>query len=109
MSAAASPAEMRAFIVERLVGDTGEPDQVAAAARALAERAVPAIVQGLAEGLAVPVAVEVAGVELTNEYEMLFGFNYGNLWGAGPPAELPIHGRSGCGEACGNLAFSGAK
>ncbi|MGN6537573.1 MAG: FliM/FliN family flagellar motor switch protein [Mesorhizobium sp.] len=64
MSAAASPAEMRAFIVERLVGDTGEPDQVAAAARALAERAVPAIVAGLSESLGVPVSVEVADVAL---------------------------------------------
>ncbi len=65
MSAPASPAEMRAFIVERLVGDTGEPDQVAAAARALAECAVPAIVRGLQETLGVPLAVEVADVELT--------------------------------------------
>ncbi len=65
MSVPASPAEMRAFIVERLVGDTGEPDQVAAAARALAERAVPAIEHGLRTGLGVPLAVEVADVELT--------------------------------------------
>ena len=65
MSAPASPAEMRAFIVERLVGDTGEPDQVAAAARALAERAVPAMMRGLEESLGVPLAVEVADVELT--------------------------------------------
>jgi flagellar motor switch protein FliM len=65
MSAPASPAEMRAFILERLVGETGEPDQVLAAARSLAERAAPGIVQGIAENLAVQVSVEVADVELT--------------------------------------------
>lgn len=60
----ASPAETRAFIVERLVGDTGEPEQVIAAARALAERALPAIISGLQENMAISVAMEVAGVEL---------------------------------------------
>ena len=42
MSSPASPAEMRAYIIERLVGETGEPDRVIEAARALAERAIPA-------------------------------------------------------------------
>ena len=41
MSSPASPAEMRAYIIERLVGETGEPDRVIEAARALAERAMP--------------------------------------------------------------------
>ena len=39
MAARPAPAEMRAYIVERLVGETGEPDHVIEAARALAERA----------------------------------------------------------------------
>ena len=42
MSSPASPAETRAYIIERLVGETGEPDRVVEAARALAERAIPA-------------------------------------------------------------------
>ena len=37
MGAPAAPAETRALILERLLGDTGEPDQVTAAARALAD------------------------------------------------------------------------
>jgi flagellar motor switch protein FliM len=64
MGAPAAPAETRALILERLLGDTGEPDQVTAAARALAERALPAVMQGLEEKLAVTVAMEVAGVDL---------------------------------------------
>jgi flagellar motor switch protein FliM len=64
MSAPAGPAETRALILERLLGDTGEPDQVVGAARALAERALPAMMQGLQEKLAVAVTMEVANVEL---------------------------------------------
>jgi len=64
MGAPAGPAETRALILERLLGDTGEPDQVLAAARALAERALPAAMRGLEEKLAVAVTLEVAGVEL---------------------------------------------
>ncbi len=65
MGAPAGPADMRALIVERLLGDTGEPDQVTAAARALAERALPAMMRGLDEKLAVAVTMDVASVELT--------------------------------------------
>ena len=32
MSSPASPADMRAYIIERLVGETGEPDRVVEAA-----------------------------------------------------------------------------
>jgi flagellar motor switch protein FliM len=64
MGAPANPAETRALILERLLGDTGEPDQIVAAARGLAERALPAMMQGLEEKLAVSVTIEVAGVEL---------------------------------------------
>lgn len=65
MASPASPAETRAYIIERLVGDTGEPDHVTEAARALAERALPAIVRGLGETLALTVAVELKTVELS--------------------------------------------
>ncbi len=69
MTSTASPADTRAFIVERLVGETGEPDQVIAAARALAERSVPAIVQGLGETVAASIAIEIASVELVRFVE----------------------------------------
>lgn len=59
-----SPAEMRAYIIERLVGETGEPERVTDAARALIERAVPPIREGLKQNLALDLAVEPAGVEL---------------------------------------------
>jgi flagellar motor switch protein FliM len=64
MASPASPAETRAYILERLVGDTGEPDHVTDAARALAERALPAIMRGLSETLALTVAIELKTVEL---------------------------------------------
>lgn len=69
MTSPANPADMRAFIVERLVGETGEPDQVVAAARALAERTVPAIMTGLHENLAVSISMEVASVEIVRFVE----------------------------------------
>lgn len=60
----ATPAEMRAYIVERLVGDTGAPERVLAAARALGEAAEPPFGAGLAGLLATRLAVELKGVEL---------------------------------------------
>jgi flagellar motor switch protein FliM len=69
MTSPASPADTRALIVERLVGETGEPDQIVAAARALAERALPAIVQGLEDNMATPLAMEVTGIELARFVE----------------------------------------
>lgn len=65
MAVPATPAEMRAYIVERLVGDTGEPDRVLDAARALAERSIPAALSALNLELASPVNLEVRNVELT--------------------------------------------
>lgn len=64
MASLANPADMRAYIVERLVGATGEPDHVVSAARTLAERALPAIRVGLGSSLSTPVGVEIDGVEL---------------------------------------------
>lgn len=55
---------MRAYIVERLVGDTGEPDRVIDAARALAERSIPTVLSSLNVELASPVNMEVRNVEL---------------------------------------------
>src|SRR5262245_4757889 len=64
MAQPGSPAEMRAYIIERLVGDTGEPDRVIEAARALAERAVQPAVAALNADLAFAVGMEVRSVEL---------------------------------------------
>jgi flagellar motor switch protein FliM len=65
MSSPASPAEMRAYIVERLVGETGEPDRVTDAARTLVEKSAPAIREGLKQNLALDLTVELASVELS--------------------------------------------
>jgi flagellar motor switch protein FliM len=64
MSSPASPAETRAYIIERLVGETGEPDRVVEAARALAERAIPAMLTQLNDVLGSPVGLTIRNVEL---------------------------------------------
>jgi flagellar motor switch protein FliM len=64
MASPAGPAETRAYIVERLVGDTGEPDRILATARALAERALIPLRDSLAASLGSVVGVEILGVEL---------------------------------------------
>ncbi len=64
MVSPANPAETRAFIVERLVGDEGEPDRVIGAARALAERSLSAIMQGLNAKLASPLDIGIDAVEV---------------------------------------------
>lgn len=60
-----TPAEMRAYIVERLVGEIGEPDRVTETARALIEGAVPAIVEGLKQRLAIDLSIEPTSIELS--------------------------------------------
>ena len=64
MAALGSPADTRAFIVERLVGDTGEPGQVSAVARAFAERALPSLGDALGTLAGCLVEVELRSVEL---------------------------------------------
>jgi flagellar motor switch protein FliM len=56
---------MRAYIVERLVGETGEPERVTGAARGLVEKAMPAIRERLKQELTLDLAVELAAVELS--------------------------------------------
>ena len=51
--------------MERLVGETGDPSRVAQAARALVEKALPAIAEGLKQKLSLDVGVEIASVELS--------------------------------------------
>jgi len=57
-------AEQGAFIVEKLVGATGEPARVKGAGRMLAERAIADIVKNLNETLASPVEVALKNVDL---------------------------------------------
>lgn len=64
MSSPASPADTRAYILERLVGETGEPDRVIPAARAVAERAVPAALAALNQTLASSVNMDVRDVSI---------------------------------------------
>jgi flagellar motor switch protein FliM len=64
MLSTGNPAETGANIVERLVGDTGEPEQVIAAAHALAERTLAGITSGLEEAFGIVFAVSVKAVVL---------------------------------------------
>jgi flagellar motor switch protein FliM len=64
MLSTGSPADTGANIVERLVGDTGEPEQVIAAAHALAERTLAGITSGLEEAFGIVFAVGVKAVVL---------------------------------------------
>lgn len=64
MSSPASPADTRAYILERLVGAMGEPDQVVEAGRSLAAKAAGLIELNLAEALALTLSVETKSVEL---------------------------------------------
>ena len=59
-----SPAEMRAYIIERLTGETGEPDKVTDAARAIVEKALPEVGHMLKRELTLDVSLDIMGVEL---------------------------------------------
>lgn len=60
-----APGRDAAFIVERLVGEIGEPDRVLGSARGLGERAAPAIAEAFGELFPQPVGVTLATVELS--------------------------------------------
>jgi len=64
MNTTASPAEPRDVVIERLLGDTGEPEKVLAAARRLAERAATAVAEAINQALPTSVFVEVGEVKL---------------------------------------------
>jgi flagellar motor switch protein FliM len=64
MNTTASPAESRDVVIERLLGDTGEPEKVLAASRRLAERAATAVAEAINGVLPSPVFVEVGEVKL---------------------------------------------
>ena len=62
-------AEIRNPIVERLIGDTGEPDHIIKAARSLGLRALPAIRQSLNEQVSYPIEIEIESVSLARMAE----------------------------------------
>jgi len=59
-----SPAALRGMLIERLVGDTAEPDKVISAARALGERALPPIAKAISELVPSALQFELESVEL---------------------------------------------
>lgn len=59
-----TPAEMQAYIVERLVGDTAEPDRVLDCAEKLAGRVLRPFAEALNALLATPLSLELGGVKL---------------------------------------------
>lgn len=59
-----SPAPVRSPIVERLVGETGEPQRVSDAARALGTRVIPRILSDIEELISFPLEIEVDAVEV---------------------------------------------
>ncbi|GHC64636.1 FliM/FliN family flagellar motor switch protein [Limoniibacter endophyticus] len=70
-----SEAEKRALIIERLIGDTGEPGQIVRAARKMGERVLPSVSKTLAELLPAPVEIEISAVEVTRFSEALRGLS----------------------------------
>ncbi|MBZ9709028.1 FliM/FliN family flagellar motor switch protein [Mesorhizobium sp. ESP7-2] len=65
MTSPGSPSQARSLIIERLVGDSGEADQVIDAGRAMAERAVPLLQKALSSELGAPVSVDLRAVEVS--------------------------------------------
>lgn len=59
-----SPAAQRELLIERLVGETAEPDRVTTAARALGARALPVIATSVADLLPGGLQFELESVEL---------------------------------------------
>jgi flagellar motor switch protein FliM len=64
MSSQPSPAQMRDLIVERLTGETGNPDHVLDTARACAARCMPDIIDYFENTLNAPVEIELGDIEI---------------------------------------------
>ena len=64
MASPASPAETRAFILERLVGDRGETRHVVEAARQLGTRALPILSDNLNAALSSPVTNTLGAIDV---------------------------------------------
>lgn len=64
MPVTAPSAPARSPIVERLVGETGEPQRVSGAARALATRVIPRILADIEELVSFPLEMEVDAIDV---------------------------------------------
>lgn len=64
MTGVDSAVDARSFIIERLIGESGEASHVIAAGRGMAERAVPAIQARLDQEIGATLTVGVQGVEV---------------------------------------------
>lgn len=71
MAGAVSPADARAYILERLVGDTGEPDKVVEAGRKLGKRTVSGLGENLNQHLSFPLEFELERVEIARMSQAL--------------------------------------
>lgn len=89
MASPASPAETRAYIIERLVGDTGEPDDLLDAARSLAERALPGFADALGAVFGPAMIFEVGEVELRRFAAAKPGRSAGHALAIAPSASSP--------------------
>ncbi len=71
MASAVSPADARAYILERLVGDTGEPDKVVEAGRKLGKRTVADLGERLNHHLSFPLEFELERIEIARMSQAL--------------------------------------
>jgi len=78
MASSVSPAEARAYILERLVGDTAEPDRITEAARKFGQRALGAMAQNVNQHLSSPIEIELEGIELGRYAQALAGSSESN-------------------------------
>jgi len=65
-----NPELMRALVVERLVGATGEPHRVIEAARACATRALAPVLDAFHDKFASPIAVDILDIEIVRLAEL---------------------------------------
>lgn len=71
-------AETRAYILERLVGDTAEPDRITAAARKFVQRGIGAVAEGVNQLLSNPIEIELQAIELGRYGQALSSTNENN-------------------------------
>ncbi|MCT7377586.1 FliM/FliN family flagellar motor switch protein [Chelativorans salis] len=65
-----NPELMRKLVVERLVGETGDPRHVVEAARAMALRALPIVADTFSDRFPTPMAVDVMSVDVARMAEL---------------------------------------
>jgi len=68
-----SPASAPSSIIERLIGATGDPEEVVRAGQAVAERILKPLRAGLEDSASEPVAVEIEAVAVERTTEILVG------------------------------------